>query len=383
MKKFNVKQSTFLIVISMLTFYSLSFGSASAQSKDELSPVEQGIASIAIATAKGDTQLLNKALHRGLDFGMTINQVKEELVHLYAYCGFPRSLMAINTLTEVLQDRINKGIQDQEGLAATDLNAGNKYEIGKEVLADLTGINNRPMAGYAKTVPVIEVFLKEHLFADIFKRGVLSYKEREIATVGALLTMGDLDPMARGHIGIAIKQGVTETQMNKIINLIETQAGSEKAYKGKLLLTELTTSSEPALSSALSATENLIFPRGEKLDNLVFTGNAYLNSLITADEVNTTAAGVVTFEPGARTFWHQHPTGQIIISISGTGFYQEKGSPKRILKKGDTVKCPPNTPHWHGASDTEAFVQIAITDRSEGSTQWFDVVTKETYLSQK
>ncbi|RXG21889.1 carboxymuconolactone decarboxylase family protein [Leeuwenhoekiella marinoflava] len=367
----------------MLTFYSLSFGSAYAQSKDELSPVEQGIASIAIATAKGDTPLLNKALHRGLDFGMTINQVKEELVHLYAYCGFPRSLMAINTLSEVLQERKAKGIQDQVGPAAIDLNAGNKYEIGKEVLADLTGVTDRPKAGYAETVPIIEIFLKEHLFADIFKRGVLNYKEREIATVGALLRMGDLDPMARGHMAIAMHQGVTEAQMKQIIEMVETQVGPEKAYIGKLLLAALTDSKEPTPSSALSEIENLIFPRGEKLDNPVFTGNAYLTSLITADEVNTTAAGVVTFEPGARTFWHQHPTGQIIITISGTGFYQEKGSPKRILKKGDAVKCLPNTPHWHGASDTEAFVQIAITDRSEGPTQWFDVVTKETYLSKK
>ncbi|MFD2826032.1 carboxymuconolactone decarboxylase family protein [Leeuwenhoekiella polynyae] len=383
MKKINVKQSTLLVVISMLTFYSLSFGSAYAQSKDELSPVEQGIASIAIATAKGDTPLLNKALHRGLDFGMTINQVKEELVHLYAYCGFPRSLMAINTLTEVLQERKDKGIQDQEGPAATDIDAVNKYEVGKEVLADLTGVTDRPKAGYAETVPIIEIFLKEHLFADIFKRGVLNYKEREIATVGALLRMGDLDPMARGHMAIAMHQGVTEAQMKQIIEMVETQAGPEKAYIGKLLLAALTDSKEPTPSSALSEIENLIFLRGEKLDNPVFTGNAYLTSLITADEVNTTAVGVVTFEPGARTFWHQHPTGQIIISISGTGFYQEKGSPKRILKKGDAVKCPPNTPHWHGASDTEAFVQIAITDRSEGPTQWFDVVTKETYLSKK
>lgn len=142
----------------MLTFYSLSFGSASAQVKDDLSPVELGIASIAIASAKGDLQLLDASLNSGLDAGMTVNQVKEELVHLYAYCGFPRSLMAINTLIEVLQDRRDKGIKDQEGQAATDLTAENKYEIGKEVLADLTGVTDRPKAGYAETVPIIEVF---------------------------------------------------------------------------------------------------------------------------------------------------------------------------------------------------------------------------------
>lgn len=363
----------------MLTFYSLSFGSASAQVKDDLSPVELGIASIAIATANGDMQLLDASLNAGLDAGMTVNQVKEELVHLYAYCGFPRSLMAINTLIEVLQDRKDKGVQDQEGPAATDFNAENKYEIGKEVLADLTGVMDRPKAGYAETIPIIEVFLKEHLFADIFKRGILSYKEREIATVCALLSMGDLDPMARGHMGIAMRQGVTYAQMNQILNLIEIHSDLEKAYKGKLLLADLIHNDKPVPSTALNELENLIFPRGEQLGNSVFTGNAYLTSLITADEVNTNAAGVVTFEPGARTYWHQHPTGQIIIAISGTGFYQEKGSAKRVLRKGDTVKCPANTPHWHGASDTTAFVQIAITGRSEGPTEWFNQVTDNEY----
>ena len=310
---------------------------------------------------------------------MTINQVKEELVHLYAYCGFPRSLMAINTLTEVLEERKGKGIQDEEGSAATDLKGGDKYKIGKEVLADLTGVANRPRAGYAETVPIIEVFLKEHLFADIFKRGVLSFKEREIATVSALLTMGSLDPMARGHMGIAIRQGVAQAQMQQLLDMIEAQAGAEKAYKGKLLLATLTDGDPPAPSFALSETKNLIFPRGDKIDAPVFTGNAYLTSLVTTDEVNTNAVGVVTFEPGARTFWHMHPTGQIIISLSGKGFYQEKGSLKKILQKGDTVKCPANTPHWHGASDDEAFVQIAITGRSKGPTQWLEKVTNKEY----
>ena len=379
MKKSFAKHSTLVTIISMLTFYSLSFGSASAQVKDDLSPVELGIASIAIASAKGDLQLLDASLNSGLDAGMTVNQVKEELVHLYAYCGFPRSLMAINTLTEVLQDRKDKGIKDRAGEVATDLIAENKYDIGKEVLADLTGVTDRPKASYAVTVPIIEVFLKEHLFADIFKRGILSYKEREIATVSAILSLGNLDPMARGHMGIAMRQGVTYAQINQILNLIQTHSGLEKANKGRLILADLTDMENPVPIITSSELENSIFPRGEKIENSVFTGIAYLKPLVTADEVNTNAAGVVTFEPGARTFWHQHPTGQIIIALSGTGFYQEKGSDKRILKKGDTVKCPANTPHWHGASDTTAFVQIAITGRSEGPTKWFNQVTDNEY----
>lgn len=57
-----------------------------------------------------------------------------------------------------------------------------------------------------------------------------------------------------------------------------------------------------------------------------------------------------------------HPGGQILVIVDGTGYYQEQGSPKRIIKKGDTIKCPPNVPHWHGASKDEKLIQIAITN---------------------
>tara|TARA_Y100000815_G_scaffold275779_1_gene317470 strand:+ start:9838 stop:10953 length:1116 start_codon:yes stop_codon:yes gene_type:complete len=369
-----------ILALSILLF--LNTSGLNAQDDAALSPAQAAIAAIAMTTAHGDLEDIESTLNKGLDAGLTINQVKEELVHLYAYCGFPRSLMAINTLTKVLGERNKKGIQDKEGPAGTDLKTGDKYEIGKEVLAELTGVTDRPRAGYAETVPIIEVFLKEHLFADIFKRGVLTFEEREIATVSALLTMGNLDPMARGHMGIAMRQGVTEAQMQQLLDMIEGYIGPEKAYKGRLLLASLVDGDAPTPAFALSESKNLIFPRGDRIDAPVFTGTAYLTSLVTADEENTNAVGVVTFEPGARTYWHQHPTGQIIISLLGKGFYQEEGSPKKILQKGDTVKCPANTPHWHGASDDETFVQIAITGRSKGPTEWLQEVTQAEYTSE-
>lgn len=76
-----------------------------------------------------------------------------------------------------------------------------------------------------------------------------------------------------------------------------------------------------------------------------------------------------------------HPSGQIILATGGVGYYQEKGSPKRILRKGDVVKCPANTPHWHGASADKEFIQIAITGREKGPTQWLEPVTDQEYLA--
>ena len=92
--------------------------------------------------------------------------------------------------------------------------------------------------------------------------------------------------------------------------------------------------------------------------------------------------GNVTFAPGARTNWHYHPAGQILMVTGGLGYYQEKGSPKRLLRKGDVVKCPPNILHWHGASRDQEFIQIAISNIQNGPVVWLDPVTDEVYLAE-
>ncbi|HRP31255.1 MAG TPA: cupin domain-containing protein [Agriterribacter sp.] len=133
-------------------------------------------------------------------------------------------------------------------------------------------------------------------------------------------------------------------------------------------------------SENTEAEKDLIFEKGATITNANFIGTAWLNNLMNADSINTNSVGSVTFEPGARTNWHSHPTGQIILAIGGEGYYQEKDSPKKILHKGDVVKCPPNVPHWHGASREKAFIQIAITSRQDGPTKWMYPVTEKEYL---
>lgn len=122
-----------------------------------------------------------------------------------------------------------------------------------------------------------------------------------------------------------------------------------------------------------------VFPKGEKIVSDHFTGTAWLQWLVTPDSLNNNSVGSVTFEPGARTNWHSHPTGQIILSIAGTGYYQEKGSAKRILNKGDAVKCPPNILHWHGASPDSQFIQVAISSRTSEPVEWMEPVTDQEY----
>ena len=123
-----------------------------------------------------------------------------------------------------------------------------------------------------------------------------------------------------------------------------------------------------------------IFPKGEPLPKDWFTGNAYLTPLVAKDKNNEFSAGSVTFEAGARTNWHTHPKGQVLLVIEGNGFYQEKGKTAQPIKKGDVVNIPENIEHWHGASAQSKMVHVAITNyKGEEQVKWLQPVSEDEY----
>ncbi|MEZ0538728.1 carboxymuconolactone decarboxylase family protein [Fibrella arboris] len=207
-----------------------------------LSAKQQCIVSIAALTAKGDLQKLQPALRAGLDEGLTVNEIKEVLVHLYAYCGFPRSLRGLQTLMAVLDERKKKGITDNIGKEASPIISNvPKYERGKKVLEQLSGQpETGPKRGYAAFSPEIEVFLKEHLFADLFERDVLSYADRELTTISVLTSIGGVEPMLQSHLGICLRVGLTGPQLEQAMALIETNVGKSEAAAGRIVLTQVT-----------------------------------------------------------------------------------------------------------------------------------------------
>jgi quercetin dioxygenase-like cupin family protein len=121
----------------------------------------------------------------------------------------------------------------------------------------------------------------------------------------------------------------------------------------------------------MSTSENVIFPKGDKAHIDYFTGNVWVKMLVPNDTTFNCQIGNVTFEPGARNNWHTHPGGQILIEIDGIGYYQEKGKPIQMLRKGDVVKILPDVEHWHGASPDSEFTHIAVnTNTQKGIVEW-------------
>ncbi|WP_198139732.1 carboxymuconolactone decarboxylase family protein [Pedobacter sp. BAL39] len=191
---------------------------------------QQTLAAIAALTATGNLPELKSALNDGLDAGLTINEIKESLVQLYAYCGFPRSLNGINTLMAVLEERKDRKITDPEGKEATVVKETNKYQSGKRNLQQLTGVEEKgPKTGANAFAPVIDVFLKEHLFADIFNRDVLSYRQREFVTIAALAAMPGVEPQLKAHLSMGKNTGITDTQLAELAGVIEINAGRTQA----------------------------------------------------------------------------------------------------------------------------------------------------------
>jgi quercetin dioxygenase-like cupin family protein len=131
-----------------------------------------------------------------------------------------------------------------------------------------------------------------------------------------------------------------------------------------------------------SKNQDTIFPKGDKAPEEYFTGPVWIKSLVPNDATLNVQIGNVVFEPGARNNWHTHPGGQILIATEGTGYYQEKGKPIQILRKGDVVTIPPDVKHWHGASPYSEFTHIAVnTNTQKGVVVWLEKVTDEEYNS--
>ena len=113
-----------------------------------------------------------------------------------------------------------------------------------------------------------------------------------------------------------------------------------------------------------------------------FTGKVSVEMLQTPSGEERASAGSVSFTPGTRTAWHNHPLGQTLIVTAGVGRIQRWGGPVEQISVGDVVHIPPHVKHWHGAAPDSAMTHIAITEMLNGSAaDWMEQVPEEQYIS--
>lgn len=240
-----MKWNKFFNLIAFLICLNLTAKPAEGQNitptHRQLTNQEECIIKVSALTALGDTEKLTLALHSALETGLSVNEIKEMLVHTYAYCGFPRSIRGLQTFMEVLKSRSANSLADKPGKEASAIAKGNnKYERGKNVLSSLTKMPpaDKPV-GYAAFAPVIDTLLKEHLFADLFERDVLTHVHRELVTISVIATIGRADSMLQSHFGILLNLGMTANQLQSFTGLIAKTIGETAANSAQLNLNEV------------------------------------------------------------------------------------------------------------------------------------------------
>ena len=198
-----------------------------------LSAKQQAIAPITAAAAVGDMPRLNAALGQGLDAGLTISEVKEILIQLYAYAGFPRSLNALGESMKVLQARRQRGVHDAPGREPAA-----PVPTGRDLLtagtANQTKLLGGPAAGpLFEYAPAIDAYLKTHLFGDIFSRDNLDWQSRELATLGVLAALQGVESQLQAHLQISMNVGLTADQLRQVADVLAQCGWPDAAQRAR------------------------------------------------------------------------------------------------------------------------------------------------------
>lgn len=353
-----------------------------------LSQKQQSVISIAAFAARGDIDNLEIAINEGLDNGLTVNEIGEVLLQLYAYAGFPRALSATSVLTAVTEERQQAGISDIYGIEPDFIEEGtDKYQLGVQNLGALMGFPLQQQKGDTNGYSnAMDAFLKEHLFADIFARDNIGFDTRELTTISILASLEGTNSQQMFHMGAAMTVGFTEEQMWNFVEVIDVKLGSERGDNAATVLSQVierrNSGSMPPSSGEAYEYIPQMFPVGPINDNAqIFTGVSHVAPLVPFNDPGGIPIVNVTFEPDSRTTWHAHSYEQILLVTVGNGYYQAKDEEPRKLKAGDTVVIPPGVEHWHGSAPGEWFSHIAIIIPVESDAEdlWLDPVDNEYY----
>jgi quercetin dioxygenase-like cupin family protein/alkylhydroperoxidase/carboxymuconolactone decarboxylase family protein YurZ len=330
------------------------------------------MSAIACDEAKGDLEALESAIHNGLEAELTVSQIKEALSQLYAYTGFPRSLNALGVLQRVIGDRKAKGVKVILGEDASPLSEDyDALKEGTRVQTQLVG-----KAFEYEFAQATDYYLKAHLFGDIFARDNLTYADRELVTVSALSGLEGVEPQLKAHIAGARNMGVTEEQLQGIVVALATNGLLAEAGRLAKAYDELSNGEANKPSNGAS-TQTFVWPKGK-------TNSAYAQYFVGQSFLQPYFGGVanVTFEPRCRNNWHvHHGAVQVLVCVSGKGWYQEWNKPAVALTPGTVIAIPEGVKHWHGAAADSWMQHLAIhTQEQPGATnEWLEPVSDKQY----
>lgn len=221
--------------------YIIEYAFGDVYSRTGLDLKSKEIAVVAALTAMGNAQpQLKVHINGALNTGTSINELKEVILQMSGYSGFPSSINAMNMLKDVLAERKKQGILDEIGKTASKINHVDRLKLGEHELSQLDRQQvDRLKTAYAEFSPELIKFILEYGYADIYARDNLNKQYRQIATIAALTALGTAQPQLKFHIHAGLNVGLSETEIKEIMLLMSVYSGFPSAINGTNVLKQV------------------------------------------------------------------------------------------------------------------------------------------------
>lgn len=329
-----------------------------------LSPRDRSLVTVSVLIATGKTAQLQGHLGRALDNGVRPSEVAGLVTHLAWYTGWPNAVSSLEVVDRVMRSRgIDPSAVRSEGaLAGLPRNDEARARTVRETVAP--------------TAPKLAELTNEALFADLWRRPDLAPRDRSLATIAALAAGGDADQLAL-HVALGIENGLSRADIAEAMTHIAFYAGWPKAMAAVAVLAKTNGTVEATAEPLVIVPPGRSPQRGPAER---FTGTVTVTSPFRSNGDARIGGATVTFRPGARSNWHSHPLGQLLVVTDGEGRVQVEGGEVRVIRAGDTVWTAPDVRHWHGASPDRAMTHVAISESAAGrDVEWGEPVTDGVY----
>jgi len=346
-----------------------------------LSLRDRSLVTISALITRNQTAEMDFYFDLALENGVKPGEISETLTHLAFYSGWGNAMAAMKEAQVVFT-------RHRIPIAQLPLASGPHLPVDEAAEAKRIAITLRSLG---PEFPGLVQYTNEVVFADLWLRPALAPRDRSLVTISALIASGQLSPFAN-HLNRAMDFGLTETQAAEVITHLAFYAGWPYSVSAAGLARTVfaqrrqdsATPAEPHPEKPSDSGSITVLRKGTQPSTQGaperFTGSVRVDPLFAPEGGSRASAGLVTFEPGARTAWHVHALGQTLIVTAGSGRVQSWGSPVVEIHPGDVVRIPPGVKHWHGASPSTSMSHIAIQEQVEGrSVEWLEQVSEAQY----
>lgn len=332
--------------------------------RPSLSPRDRSLVTVSVLVATARTGPLEGHLGRALDNGVIPSEVGGLVTQLAHYTGWPNAVAALDVVDRVMRSR---------GIAPASV------RMNGSLLPPAASEPTRARlveAQVGPTAPKLAALTNDHLFAEVWRRTDIAPRDRSLVTIAALAAGGDVGQLGF-HVRRGLENGLTRDEIAEAFTHLAFYAGWPKAMAAVAALAD-EDPTDTAAGDPIRVIPPNLDPRSGPADR--FTGAVTVTSPFQGSGGARLSGATVTFAPGARTHWHSHALGQLLVVTTGRGLIQTEGGPVREIQTGDTIWTAPGVRHWHGAAPDTGLTHVAVSESDEQATvAWGGPVSEDSY----